>query len=80
VKLDRRFMEGIVDDAAARAVVAAVLQLVHALGLVAVCEGVETPEQLAVVRDLGCDAVQGYVVAPAMLADEVAEFVASRRP
>ena len=46
VKLDRRFQEGIETDGAARAVVAAVMQLSHALGLTAVAEGVEREDQL----------------------------------
>jgi predicted signal transduction protein with EAL and GGDEF domain len=78
VKLDRRFQSGIESDPAARAVVAAVLQLVHALGLSAVAEGVESAEQLAALEDLGCELVQGYFLAPAMEADAVVGFCRAR--
>jgi EAL domain-containing protein (putative c-di-GMP-specific phosphodiesterase class I) len=38
-----------------------VISLAHALGLRAVAEGVETPEQLAELRTLGCEMAQGYL-------------------
>jgi EAL domain-containing protein (putative c-di-GMP-specific phosphodiesterase class I) len=40
-----------------------IVELAHGLGLVATAEGVETIEQLRCVRELGCDVVQGYLVA-----------------
>jgi EAL domain-containing protein (putative c-di-GMP-specific phosphodiesterase class I) len=47
--------------------------LAHTLGLAAVAEGVETPDQLAILRELGCDFAQGYLfsaaVAPGAFAD-----------
>ena len=38
--------------------------LAHGLGLIATAEGVETLDQLRIVRELGCDCVQGYLVSP----------------
>ena len=41
----------------------AVISLAHALDLEAVAQGVETDEQLAALRELGCDSAQGYLLA-----------------
>ena len=57
------------------AVVASVVGLAHQLGLTALAEGVETDEQMAVVRRLGCDLVQGYLLGRPMPADEVDRFL-----
>jgi EAL domain-containing protein (putative c-di-GMP-specific phosphodiesterase class I) len=47
-------------------VVAAMVALAHSLDLLVVAEGVETPEQLAAVRELGCDVVQGWLFSRAV--------------
>ena len=60
VKLDRSFVAGIGVDPAATAIVAAVVNLAHALGIVVVAEGVETEAQLVALRALRCDRAQGY--------------------
>ena len=60
VKLDRSFLRRIGEDARSHALVRATIALVHALGLPVCGEGVETAEQLAALRDLGCDLLQGY--------------------
>ncbi|MGH9035236.1 MAG: EAL domain-containing protein, partial [Acidimicrobiia bacterium] len=60
VKLDRSFIAGIGVDPAATAIVAAVVNLAHALGIVVVAEGVETEAQLVALRALRCDRAQGY--------------------
>ncbi len=60
VKLDRAFVAGLGSDSAADAIVAAVINLAHALGLQVVAEGVETEQQLTVLWALRCDRAQGY--------------------
>lgn len=60
LKVDRSFSASITGDYRAEALVAAVVGLGHALGQDVVVEGVETAEQLAVLRRLGCDLGQGY--------------------
>lgn len=79
VKLDRRFLAGIDTDPAARAVVAAVVQLVRALGLTAVAEGVESASQLEVLAELGCALAQGYHLSPAVGLDGVAQVAGGDR-
>ncbi|HUF85508.1 MAG TPA: EAL domain-containing protein [Acidimicrobiia bacterium] len=65
IKIDRTFVESIGHDRGDAAIVAAVTAMARALGLTTVAEGVETAEQLAEVRRLGVDQVQGnYFSAP----------------
>ncbi|HEV8653218.1 MAG TPA: EAL domain-containing protein [Actinomycetes bacterium] len=60
VKVDRAFVDGLLGDPEDAAIVTAVVNLAHNLDLRAVAEGVETAEQVARLRDLGCDIGQGY--------------------
>jgi EAL domain-containing protein (putative c-di-GMP-specific phosphodiesterase class I)/CheY-like chemotaxis protein len=60
IKVDKSFVDGLGRDPEATAIVAAITSMGHALNLSVVAEGVETEEQLAVLRSLGCDEVQGY--------------------
>ncbi|MCY1137999.1 EAL domain-containing protein [Actinoplanes sp. Pm04-4] len=63
LKIDKSFVEDITHHPARQAVIAAAQQLGHALGLHVVVEGVETRAEFDHIRDLGCDAIQGYYVA-----------------
>ncbi len=60
IKLDRSFTQGIEHDAQAKAIVRAVLALGKSLSIPVLAEGVETSEQLAILRMEGCDEAQGY--------------------
>jgi EAL domain-containing protein (putative c-di-GMP-specific phosphodiesterase class I) len=60
IKIDKSFVDGLLESAESRAIVTAIIQLAHALGVVAVAEGVETAEQAAVLREMGCHLAQGY--------------------
>ena len=61
IKIDRSFVADLPRDPDACAVVSAVLGLGHGMGLVVVAEGVEREDQLAVLRDMGCDEYQGFI-------------------
>jgi diguanylate cyclase (GGDEF)-like protein/PAS domain S-box-containing protein len=74
LKLDRAFVAD-VDTDAGRAIVAAVVELAHALDAVALAEGVETAEQLEVIRALGCDLASGYHLARPVPAVDLADAV-----
>jgi diguanylate cyclase (GGDEF)-like protein len=63
LKVDRTFVAGLGTHPGDTAIVRAVLDLGQALGLTTVAEGVETPEQLAALRELGCDWAQGFHLA-----------------
>jgi diguanylate cyclase (GGDEF)-like protein/PAS domain S-box-containing protein len=63
LKIDRAFVAGVTASQQDRAIVRTIVELARALGLTVVAEGVETPEQLAVLRELGCEVAQGYLFA-----------------
>ncbi|HZN14032.1 MAG TPA: EAL domain-containing protein [Acidimicrobiales bacterium] len=79
VKIDRAFIAGVGIDPAADAIVAAVTNLSHALGLTVVAEGVETDEQLVAIRALGCDRAQGFYWSPSLPAAELDQWHAPQR-
>ena len=60
LKIDRMFVEGLGRSAADDAIVAATIDMAHALGMVVAAEGVETEEQRLRLVELGCDRAQGY--------------------
>jgi EAL domain-containing protein (putative c-di-GMP-specific phosphodiesterase class I) len=62
VKIDRSLVSRVADDVEGRAVVAAVVSLCRGLGITATAEGVEAPQQLAALRDMGCHRAQGYLI------------------
>ena len=61
LKIDRSFMAGLHERIEDRAIVQAIVTMAHALGMDVTAEGVETPEQLQVVRELGSAHVQGFL-------------------
>jgi diguanylate cyclase (GGDEF)-like protein/PAS domain S-box-containing protein len=63
LKVDRSFVAGLGEDPEDSAIVEAVVSMAHSLGLSVVAEGVETEEQLARLRDLGCESAQGFYFA-----------------
>ncbi|MBH0239865.1 putative bifunctional diguanylate cyclase/phosphodiesterase [Methylobrevis albus] len=83
VKIDRRFVTNIVLDEGDRVLVQAIRSVGDSLGIQLVAEGVETQEQLAMLRQLGCDIAQGFLFAPALpreaALDWLGSYVASHR-
>jgi len=71
VKLDKSFTRGLGQDRTTTAIVESMLQLSKALGLRTIAEGVETAEQLTLLRELGCNAAQGWLIGPPVTADEL---------
>jgi len=72
VKLDQTFVTRLGTSSEDSAIVSAVVDLGHALGLEVVAEGVETNSQLAELRALGADAAQGFLFAPPQPARDLA--------
>lgn len=66
IKIDRSFVQDLEKEEDARSVVKAVIKLSHALGLEVVAEGVETQAQQDILRELGCDQLQGFLYAKPM--------------
>ena len=70
MKLDRSFLQDL-DLPASRTIVRATVEMAHGLGLTIVAEGVESESVLASARELGCDAVQGFVTHRPAAAEQV---------
>jgi EAL domain-containing protein (putative c-di-GMP-specific phosphodiesterase class I) len=75
LKIDASFVRKLVEDAGDRAIIASTVALAHQLGLKTVAEGVEDEHQLRLLREMGCDAIQGYFLARPMSTDEVLDFL-----
>jgi predicted signal transduction protein with EAL and GGDEF domain len=77
LKIDRSFIDGIVGSTEDEAIVTAVLSMGRALGVHVVAEGVETEEQAARLRTLGCRLAQGYLFSRPIAPDAVRELLAA---
>jgi diguanylate cyclase (GGDEF)-like protein len=69
LKIDRSFIAAIDQDSRQRALVEAMVRLGHALDLLVLAEGLETPAERTVLEDLGVDLLQGYLIAKPTLAE-----------
>lgn len=61
IKIDRSFVRDLASSPEARAILATIVDLAKTLGMATTAEGVETAEQLNIVKDYGCTSVQGYL-------------------
>lgn len=71
LKIDRSFIETIVKDKRDQAIVKSVIEMGHNLGVKVLAEGIETSDQLHLIRDLQCDEGQGYLFSPPISAEEL---------
>ena len=79
LKIDQSFVKGLGHDAEDTAIVSAVITVAKSLNLDVTAEGIETEEQLAQLRALGCDRGQGYYFAKPLAADPMRAFFALTR-
>lgn len=75
LKIDKSFVDGLGTDPEDTAIVAAVMGMAHALDLGVVAEGVETADQAARLRTLGCDEAQGYYYGRPVPAEAIDELL-----
>lgn len=71
LKIDQSFTRGITEQLDHLAIVQAIIQLAHGMNLSAIAEGVETEEVLDILRELGCDEIQGYLFSKPIPAEKV---------
>jgi diguanylate cyclase (GGDEF)-like protein/PAS domain S-box-containing protein len=75
LKIDQSFIRNLVDDEDDRAIVVTIINLARSMNLRTIAEGVETLEQLAVLRSLGCDEIQGFLLSRPLPQEAFLEFV-----
>ena len=74
VKIDQAFVADATESRDCRLIIKAITDLAHGLGLTATAEGIETVEQLNLVRQVGCDVGQGYLISPPIRPDALASW------
>jgi diguanylate cyclase (GGDEF)-like protein len=75
IKIDRSFMRDLKSKGDSLAIIKAVIGLGHSLGMSTTAEGIETEEQLAAVREQGCNEVQGFLFSPPVSPSAVSEML-----
>lgn len=78
LKIDRALIQAAVKDPIKRSVVAAIFEMTRALGIEGMAEGVETQEDIASIRALGCNIFQGYAVSYPLTEAELATYLGAR--
>ena len=79
VKIDQSFVQHMTANPNDAAIVEAIISMAHSLGLQTIAEGVETPEQLGILRKLGCDAGQGYYFNLPMASEEIVHLLSHKQ-
>jgi len=75
LKIDRQLVLPIVGSSSQRNLVSSIIDIGQSLGIKVVAEGVETMEHAALLRDLGCDTLQGYALGRPMTSEKLMDFV-----
>ena len=78
VKIHQRFTAGVDHDPHSRAACSAIIAMARELGLNATAEGVETAEQAVVLREIGCDSLQGFLYCEPMSGSDMTDYLAKR--
>ncbi len=79
LKIDRSFVSKMGEDNEARAIVKTCIMLGHELNMRVVAEGVETEQQLELLKQMGCDLAQGYFIAKPMSGSELMNWAKTRQ-
>ena len=77
LKIDKSFVDGLWRDVADAAIIRLIVDLAHTLRLEVTAEGVESPEQLARLTQMGCDLGQGYYFSKPLPGDEAGKLIAA---
>ncbi|MDP7592465.1 MAG: bifunctional diguanylate cyclase/phosphodiesterase [Litorilituus sp.] len=78
IKIDRSFISEVAANDSDMTIVKSMIELSHGLGKRVLAEGVETAEQLTILRNLGCDAVQGYYISKPIAEEDLAKYLVKR--
>lgn len=80
LKIDQSFVRDITNDRADRELVNAAITMAHSLGLQVIAEGVETEEQLSLLKAQQCDLAQGYLISKPLEAEQIDELIEQGSP
>lgn len=80
IKIDRSFVNDIATSIDDTEIIRAILNMGQTLKRKVVAEGVETEEQLQILRDLGCDVIQGYLISPPLPSAKITDLMQAHRP
>jgi len=79
LKIDRSFVAGMADGRRNRIIMEVITELAHRMGMRVVAEGIERHDQLAMIRQIGCNFAQGFLFAPAMSGEDALKLVQAGR-
>lgn len=79
LKIDRSFVSDITSDPDDAAITSAIINMAHRLKLKVVAEGVETADQLAFLRSLKCNGMQGYLFSRPLTAEKATELLVQKK-
>ena len=79
LKIDRQLVMPILNDLQQRQLLTSIIEIGKSMGIEVIAEGVETLEHAAILRDLGCDILQGYALSRPLSATDLEAFVMARR-
>ncbi|MBV8960309.1 MAG: EAL domain-containing protein [Actinobacteria bacterium] len=80
LKIDHSFVVGVATEPEDHAIVTGIVNLAHGLGLTALAEGVETPEQAEALREIGCDLAQGFLWSRPLPAPDLEQWLQAGEP
>ncbi|MNG10702.1 Oxygen sensor protein DosP [compost metagenome] len=80
LKIDRSLVSGCVENANLAAALSSIVALGKQLGLKVVAEGVETTQELALLKQVNCDQVQGFLLSKAVNPGSFLDLLANERP
>lgn len=75
VKIDQMFIHGILSNKADQAITKAIIDVAHALNMRVIAEGVEKVEHVELLKDLGCDCIQGFYLSQALPREEMSKIL-----
>ena len=78
IKIDKSFINGVLENDHDAAIVSAVIAMGHTLGLVVIAEGVETLDQMHFLQDLQCDQIQGYLISRPLPREQLDKLIANK--
>ncbi|WP_234485025.1 EAL domain-containing protein [Noviherbaspirillum pedocola] len=80
LKIDQSFIRDITSNLAHRTITETIIMMAHKLGLKAIAEGIETEEQLSLLKEAGCDYGQGFLFSPPVPLESFEELLAPEAP